>query len=81
MIIVSIYDKISEEFGPLGVVANTAVASRNFKSSMIKLVENPLIRADYELYCLGEFNLAQGIVKVTKDLIDEGSNYLPKAVG
>lgn len=81
MIIVSIYDKIAEEFGPLGVVSNTAVASRNFKSSMLKLVENPLIRADYELYCLGEFDLTRGIVKVTNDMIDSGSNYLPKAVG
>ena len=52
--IYTIYDKVSEECGPVFQAKNDLVAVRMFKS-MVN--DNPNIPVDeYEVYCLGEFD-------------------------
>lgn len=78
MILTSIYDKVAKEFGPVGVVQNEEVAVRQFKGTMLKIVEQPYIREDYDLYMLGTFSPEEGILDLCKKVIDVGSHYLPK---
>lgn len=77
MIVFSVYDTVAEQFGPLGTASTDGIAKRNFEQLMNTLVENPMIRKDYELWRIGTFDICTGEILPDKHLIITGLEYLP----
>ena len=59
----SIYDSVAEEFGPIFEAVNEAVALRA-KKGLLKQVD-PSMLAEFDLFCVGEYEIVEGEVKVT----------------
>ena len=58
----SIYDRVAEEFGPIFEAGNEAIALRA-KKGLLKQVD-PSMLADFDLFCVGEYEIVEGGVKV-----------------
>lgn len=58
----SIYDSVAEEFGPIFEAGNDSVALRA-KKGLLKQVD-PSMLAEFDLYCVGEYEIVEGKVKV-----------------
>lgn len=73
----SIYDLVACEYGPLFQCKNDGVAKRNF----IELVKNSSVFnvKDYELRCLGSFNVDTGSfdVHVAAPVVVDFSDVVP----
>lgn len=79
MIVTTVFDKVSEAYSPLGTCRTEADAVRQFGFMMKNIRENPEIRADYELYCIGDFDDVEGVVVGHNPvLLASGESYLPK---
>lgn len=55
----SIYDSVSEEYGPIFHAKNEAVARRAVES----LLHDGVKSIDFDLYCLGTFDNDTGVIK------------------
>lgn len=81
VLLISTKDIVAEEFGPVGVVNTEKAAIRQFEYQMMKMVESPLIRADYDLYEVACLDIETGVVTVTSShpiLLKCGVDYVPK---
>lgn len=65
----SIKDLIADEFGPIQLLKNDAVATRMFKNIMLQEAKNNINPEDFRLYCVGEFNNATGEVSPTLSVV------------
>lgn len=81
VLLISTKDMVADEFGPIGMSNNEKSAVRQFEYQMLKMVESPLIRADYALYEVACFDVETGAVITTQDhplLLKRGIDYVPK---
>lgn len=59
----SIYDSVSEEFGPLFQASNEGVAIRSMKNLLSRTPQPE----DFRLRCMGEFDTLEGVGRFFKE--------------
>lgn len=68
----SIYDSVSEEYGPIFHAKNEAVAKR----AVASLLHDGVKSSDYDLYSLGEFDVDTGFIVPHKEFVCNCSDIL-----
>jgi len=76
MILVALYDRVTEAFAPIMTVRTRGEAIRSFRQE-VQNKESPLHKnpSDYELYVLGTYNDQTGNIEPTNERIARAEDH------